>query len=133
MEHRDLEDLYQWKKRQLVKLIEIGDLTGQLAQAADRGDQVSVRMLLSMRAEPVRQASEIEQAVRSYVLSQPEERAIRLSELLRGAPAQAPEEEPLCEQVARDRRELEKCRALDQRVSLRLGGSKSFYNKFREE
>jgi len=133
VEQREVDTLCQWKKQQMVKLMEISDLTNQLAQAVERNDQVSVRMVLSMRQDPVKQAQELDERIQAYVLTLPEETAIRMNALLRGEKAKSPEEEALESQVARNRRLLEKITQLDRLLSLRLGGSKSFYRKFRDE
>lgn len=127
MEQRILDNALQWKKRQFVKLSEVSDLTRQLAQALDRKDQVSVRMVLSMREEPVRQAAELEEAAQRYLLTLPEDDAIRLNELFNGAEETCAQERPLREQVARNRRLLQNLLELDRRLSQRLGGGKSFY------
>ncbi len=131
MAERELAELCQWKRQQTLKLTDASDLTVQLAEAVERRDQVSVSMLLNMRGEPLRQAEELDARMREALLKLPEEEAIRYHELLQGQPAQTPEEEPLAQQVAQNRRILEKLRELDRRTSLKLGGRSSFYRKFR--
>lgn len=132
MKQQGLDELYLWKKRQMALFVEILDLTEQLDEAVSRRDAVSVNMLLSMREEPLQKARELEDQAREYVLSLPEEAAIRVNGLLSGEAAEVPEEGQLAEQVARNSRLLEKIRALDEKVSLQLGGSRSFYRTFRE-
>ncbi len=133
MKQQGLDELYLWKKRQMALFVEILDLTEQLDEAVGRRDAVSVNMLLSMREEPLQQAKELEDQAREYVLSLPEEAAIRVSGLLSGEKAEVPEEEQLADQVARNSRLLEKLRALDKKVSLQMGGSRSFYRTFRDQ
>lgn len=133
MEEFALEEIGQLKKRQFLLLTEVSDLTEQLAQAVDRVDQVSVKMVLSMRQEPCTRLQETEDTIQAKLLSLPEEDAIRMSELLNGAQAESQREEALCWQVAQNRRILEKLTETDRRVSLRLGGKGSFYKKYREE
>lgn len=132
METKQLENLCQWKRRQGAYLTEVDDLTVQLAEALGRGDQVSVKMLLTMRQDPIQQADELERTARSYLLSQPEEDAVRLKELLDGAPAETEAEEPLVRQTAKNRQTLKKIQEVDRRLSLQLGGRHSFYRKFRD-
>jgi len=127
-----LEHLCLWKKRQFLRLTEISELTAQLARALDSKDQVSVRMVLSMRQDPIRQAEELEQNMRSYLLTLPEEDAIRLNAILDGAEPKTQEEIPLCEQVGRNRRLLQEITQRDRSLSVRLGGNKSFYRMFRD-
>ncbi len=123
----DLAELCQWKKRQMLKLMETSDLTEQLAQAVERRDQVSVGMLLSMRRDPIQQAQELETMIQEHLKTLPPEEAARCGELLNGAPARIGEEEPLADQIAQNRRILERIRQMDARASVKLGGKQSFY------
>lgn len=132
MERQQLQNLLDWKRRQARCLMEVDTLTGQLEQAAGRGDQVSVSMVLAMRGEPLQQAQELEQSMQSYLFTLPEKDAIRGKELLDGKPAQCPEEERLAAQVASNRRAVEKIQEVDRRVSLQLGGRHSFYYRVRK-
>ena len=61
----------------------------------------------------------------------PEDDAIRAREILEGGEQQGPEESALCGQVLQNRRLLERCRTLDKQLSMRMGGPRSFYTKFR--
>ena len=56
---------------------------------------------------------------------------LRAAELLRGAPPENPDEIPLSEQVRQYRRLLESTIEMDRRLSIRIGGERSFYKKFR--
>jgi len=132
MEQYELDEVLSVRKRQMVKLIELTDLTKQLSQAVDNRDQISVQMLLSMRREPVSQLEELEQSLRRRLLEYPEEDAIRMGAILNGAEAESPQEEALCAQTARHNRMLEEVSRLDRQLSLRLGGGRSYYRMFRE-
>ena len=127
----ELEELCRRKKTQTIKLIEVADVTRQIAELVDRGDSVAAEMLLGERERPVRELAELEEGVRAYVLDRPEQEAIRLNELLGGGEAETEDEKALAEQVAQFRRILDSVLALDKELSVRLGGSKSFYKKFR--
>ncbi|MBQ9648277.1 MAG: hypothetical protein IJV43_07965 [Oscillospiraceae bacterium] len=127
-----LEELHKRKKDQTVKLIEAADVTRQIAEAVERGDSVATQMLLSEREAPVFALRECEEQIRAYLLGLPEAEAIRMNELLKGGAPETEEEKPLAEQVAQFRRLLDSVTAMDKQLSLRLGGSRSFYNKFRE-
>lgn len=131
MEKSKLDELCLKKRREVVKLIEVADVTRRVAEAVDRGDGVSAELLLSEREQPVRELSELEEGIRADIPSFSEADAIRVSELLRGAEAETEEEKPLADQVAQFRRILSSVVTLDQQVSLRLGGNRSFYKKFR--
>lgn len=127
----ELEELCKRKKDQTIKLIEVADVTRQIAEAVERGDSVAAQMLLGEREQPVRELRELEEGVRAYVLSRPEQEAIRLNELLGGGEPETGDEKALAEQVAQFSRILDSVLALDKQLSIRLGGNKSFYNKFR--
>lgn len=127
----ELEELRKRKKDQTVKLIEVADVTRQIAEAVERGDFVAAQMILGEREQPVRQLRELEEGIRAYVMERPEQDAIRLNELLGGGEAETADEKQLAEQVAQFRRILDSVLALDKQLSLRMGGSQSFYKKFR--
>lgn len=131
MDGRVLQELVLKTRHLYIKLTEFESLTTQLAQAVDRRDEVSVRMLLNMREEPACQLQEIDQYLRARLLELPEDDAIRGRELLEGASAEEPGEERLCAQVSQNRRLLRRCMELDRRVSTRVDGTRSFYAKYR--
>lgn len=124
----ELETLRLKQNKEHIKLLEVVKLTEDLAQAIDRRDEVSVRMLLSEREEILLALQEIDSGIREGLLEQPEEDAIRLCALLNGAEPQGPEEEALSLQLGKNRQLLEKISAMDKRISTRLGGKRSFYN-----
>lgn len=132
MEFHELEELRKRKRGQVALLTEVGDLTKQMLDALNRRDEVSLGMLLDMREAPVRRLREMDEGLRQFVLSLPESSAIRAAELLRGAEANSTAEEPLCEDVGRYSRLLSSVIDLDKRLSLSMGGGKSFYKTFRE-
>lgn len=119
------------KQRQYVALTEAYSLTEQLSAAAARKDPVSVQMLLSMRQDSLLQAKDIDDRIRERLCSLPEDVAIRLGALLNGAPSETPQEQPLCGQVAQNGRLLQRTLDLDQQISRRLGGRRSFYEMYR--
>jgi hypothetical protein len=131
MDSHNLDELWRRKKLQTVRLMEVNDLTRQLLQAAERRDQVSVSMILAMREDPVQRLGEMEASLQAYVNALPQEDAIRAAELLDGAEASGADEARLCEQVAQYRRLLESTLEMDRRLSLRMGGNRSFYKMFR--
>ena len=131
MDRLTLEELWRRKKSQTIRLMEVADLTRQILIAAERRDQISVTMLLSMREDPIKRTVEIETAVREYVARLPREDAIRAAELLKGEPPAVPDEIALYEQVGQYRRLLESTLEMDKRLSIRMGGDRSFYRMFR--
>ena len=131
MDAADLEILCRREKLMALKLQEVDDLTRQIAQAADRNDETSVTLLLSMREEPVKELAERDQSLRESLLHLPQKDAIRARELLEGAEAREDGEIPLTRQVAQYRRLLKSVRELDKRISIRMGGNRSIYKKYR--
>ena len=131
MDIRELEELFRRKRSQSLLLNETADLTKQLKEALDRRDQVAVQMVMRMREAPLQEMREVEDGIEAYLLSLPEPSAIRGKALLNGGAAEDAAEKPLCEEVAQYRRLLESVIKRDRDISIRLGGNKSFYNKFR--
>ena len=60
MSKDDWLELTVLEKKKYNYLVEIQDLTRQLAESLDRNDQVSTRMLVAMRQDPIRQLTEVE-------------------------------------------------------------------------
>ncbi len=131
MNPQELKEMLLQKRKQLIRLNEVEDLSKQLGQALDRRDEVSVKMLIAMRQEPILRLEEIEGEIRGRLESVPEETAIRLAELLNGAEPETPEEDALSTQVDKNRRLLERIVSLDKLISARVGGRYSFYSTFR--
>jgi hypothetical protein len=126
-----LEELWRRQKAQAIRLMEAADLTRQILVAAEHRDQISVEMLLSMREEPLRKLEQMDAALRAYLQTLAREDAVRAAELLNGAAPDAPDETRLCEQIGQYRRLLESTMEMDRRLSVRLGGERSFYKMFR--
>ncbi len=131
MTPQELKEMLLQKRKQMIRLNEVEDLTKQLGQALDRRDEVSVKMLIAMRQEPILRLEEIEGEIRGRLESVPEKTAIRLAELLNGAEPETPEEDALSAQVEKNRRLLERIVSLDKLISARVGGRYSFYRTFR--
>lgn len=131
MDDATLKQLFLQARKQYIKLLEFFSLTEELGQAVDRKDEVSVQMLLHMREDPVKDLKELEAQIHDGVLKLPEEDAIRAHQLLTGSPSEKEGEKALCEQIAQNRRLLDRSQELDRRISLRIDGRHSFYSKFR--
>lgn len=127
MDIHAIEELCGRKKDQTIKLIEVGDLTRQIADAASRRDSMVTELLLSEREQPIRELLELQEGIAAYLEERPEAEAIRLDALLHGAEPEREEENPLAEEVARFRRSLESVIALDRKLNLQVGGKRSFY------
>lgn len=120
-------DLTVLERKKYNLLSEVMDVSQQMGDALDRGDDVSVRMLVAMRQEPILGLEEIKQitAARLEDLS-PEDRE-RARALREGAAPLGEEEETYSTQAGNARRLLERVLELDQRLNRRLAGDSSFY------
>lgn len=127
MEASALLDAHVQLKRAYAALNEALDLTRQLADAADRDDEVVARMLVSMRQEPTDKLAMAHQALEQQRQALPEDDSARLTALLKGAAAQTPEEVPLTDQVGLNQRVLKQLVDLDRAVSRKLAREKSIY------
>ena len=111
MEALELQKALSLEKRMYALLNEAFDISKQLAEAIERGDQVTIRILLSMRREPLESLRRIRRALEEQ------------------RDALAPEEERLAEQVAVNGRLLRQLVELDRILNRKLGGKKSLYHK----
>lgn len=122
-------DLTVLERKKYNLLSEVMDVSRQMGEALDRSDDVSVRMLVAMRQEPILRLEEIRQAAAARLESLPPEDRERVGALREGAAPQGAEEEAYCTQAGSARRLLERVLELDQRLSRRLAGSSSFYTQ----
>lgn len=110
-------------------LVEIQDLTRQIAESLDRNDQVSTRMLVAMRQDPIRQVEEVDRGEKTRLAAFPEEDFGRVLALRRGEPPRDGNESVFLEQEGKTRRLLEQVVELDRRISIRMAGEQSFYHQ----
>ena len=103
------------------------DLSQQLGEALDRSDDVSVRLLVSMRQDPILRLEEIKAAIGSKRDSMPPEEWERVNDLNGGAQPRDEDETVYLNQVGSVRRILERVLELDQRLNRRMAGNDSFY------
>lgn len=125
----DWLELTVLERKKYNYLVELQDLTGQLAGSLDRSDQVSVRMLVAMRQDPIRLLAEVDNSEQLRLAVWPEEERQRVKELLEGAEPSGDGERIFSEQSQKTRRLLEQVVALDRRVSVKMAGENSFYHK----
>ena len=128
MKQEDLLEAHVQLKRMSNLLVEVEDLSRQMAEAVDRNDQVTVRMLISMRQEPIDGLKLAEQTLRQKIasLEAPEE-AQRLAALLNGDAAQEDAEASLGAQVAANARLYNKVMEMDKAINRKIAGEKSVY------
>lgn len=129
MTRDDWLELTVLEKKKYNELIEVQDLTRQLAECLDRSDQVSVRMLIAMRQDPIRLLAEADNSEKNRLAVLGDEAGARVESLRQGAPPQDDGERLFLDQAGKTRRLLEQVVELDRRVSARLAGEHSFYHK----
>lgn len=127
MEAKALLDAHVQLKRVYTALNEALDLTRQMADAADRNDEVAAQLLVSMRQEPTDKLARAYQALDQQRQALSETDAARLEALLGGGEAEAEEETALANQVGLNRRVLKQLVDLDQVVNRKLAREKSVY------
>lgn len=122
-------DLTVLERKKYNLLSEVMDLSRQMGEALDRNDDVSVRMLVAMRQEPILRLEEVRQAAAAALEGLSPEDRERVRALGEGAGPQGAEEETYCAQAGSARRLLERVVELDRQLSRRLAGDNSFYTQ----
>ena len=125
----DWLELTVLERKKYNYLVELQDLTGQLAENLDRNDQVSVRMLVAMRQDPVRLLAEVDNSGKIRLAALSEEDRRRAGELLKEGQPRDDGERIFLEQAQKTRRLLEQVVAMDRRVSMKMAGENSLYHK----
>ena len=129
MTQDDWLELTVLERKKYNHLIEIQDLPRQLAESLDRSDQVSVRMLIAMRQDPIRLLAEADDNEKTRLNTLGDEAAEAVKRLRESAQPQNGGERTFLEQSGKTRRLLEQVVELDRRVSTRMAGGQSFYHK----
>ena len=127
MSGNELMDLAVLERKKYNLLSEVMDLSQQLGEALDRSDDVSVRLLVSMRQDPILRLEEIKAAIGAKRDSMPPEEWERVNDLNGGAQPRDEDETVYLNQVGSVRRILERVLELDQRLNRRMAGDDSFY------
>lgn len=127
MEAKILLDAQIQCKRMYTLLNEAMDLSRQLVEAADRGDQTTVELLMGMREDPIRKLQGTRYALEQQRDSLPQDEGRYLAALLNGGAPQDEAEKPLAAQVAQNQKLLKELIALDERLSHKLLQEKSVY------
>ena len=120
-------DLTVLERKKYNYLCEVLDLTQQLGQSMDRNDPVSMRMLVSMRQDPILALDELNRSIQQRKAEFSPQEQERISALLSGAVPDNDAENAFCNQAGLARRQLERVLELDRRISLRMAGNDSYY------
>lgn len=130
MKENDLIDALVQAKRMGTLLNEILDASRQLADGVDRGDEVSIQLLVAMREEPVQKLQQADKTLRGQLERLPGEDAAYLAALLNGKSAgSGPQEEQLAGQMVTNRRVLKQVVELDEILNRKLTHEQSVYNE----
>ena len=129
MTKSDWLDLTVLERQKYNHLSELMDLTRQLGESIDRGDEVSVRILVSMRNDPLVGLEELKKATQLRTEALSREERERVEELNSGASPEDENEILYVNQAGSARRLWERVVELDQRLNRRMAGDDSFYAK----
>ena len=129
MTRNDWMELTVLERKKYNCLLEVEDVTRQLAEALDRNDQVAARMLVAMRQDPLLQLEEVDRGEKQRKASLADEDRARVQALLRDREPLYDGESIFLEQEDKTRHLLERVVELDRRINLRMAGDHSFYRK----
>jgi uncharacterized membrane protein YvbJ len=110
-------------------LQEVWDLSQQITEALDRNDQITVQLLLHMRAESIETAKKDDQTLRKFLstIEDEKDRKKLRSLLNQGAEAAGPSEQVLARQAASNVSRIQKILEIDKRLNQRVARAKSVY------
>lgn len=131
MNASDWLDLTVLERKKYNYLSEVMDLTGQMGAALDRNDQVSLKMLISMRQEPILCLEDLDRTIRARRQELPPEDQERVAALLSGASPRNDGENTFAQQAGTVSRLLSRVVELDRVINLRLTGDASVYRSAR--
>lgn len=122
------------ERKRYTTLTEVMELTKELGDAFQRQDQVSVRLFLSMRQEPINQLREYRAIQRKRCAALPDEEGEVLWKVLTGqGSGDGSEQLQVLEKlIGQNRNLLERVQEADRQVSMKLGGKKSYYARRKE-
>ena len=121
-------DAYVQLRRMYNLMAETESLSQQLAEEVDRGDSVTIRMLLSMREEPVRKLAVCRQILQQLLVTLEPKEAAQLRELLNGGPAREEADQELVKQVALNGRLLKRIQEQDEVLNRKIAQEDSVYS-----
>ena len=129
MTRDDWLELTVLERKKYNYLVEVQDVTRQLAESLDRNDQVAARMLVAMRQDPIRQLAEVDSSGKTRAAALDGEGRAMVAALRRGEEPRDDGQRIYAEQVGKTRRLLEQVVEMDRRLSLRMAGEHSFYQQ----
>ena len=128
MDEQVLKVAMSAEQKMYTALSEVMELTGELADAFQRQDQVSVQMFLGMRQEPIDRLESCKAMLERQCLQLPPEQRQILRGILQGQ-TRPPQAQALGESVQKNKRLLDRILEVDRQLNLRIGGEHSFYRQ----
>ncbi len=117
------------EKKIYYTLSEVLELTDELSNALTRKDEVSLRLFLGMRQEQINLLDEYSATLRKQCSLLPKVDAEILLAIIRGEEVSCAGSQNLKEQIKKNRALLERVVMADKRISEKLCGKKSIYNR----
>ncbi len=129
MTEKEILEIHILERKKFNLLNEVLDLSKQIGQSMDRHDQVSLRMLLGMRQEPIEKLEALKVELATVITSYPPQEAQHLRDVLGGRVSDNKPEEALKNQALATKKLLEEVLTLDERINRRIAGEESVYHK----
>ena len=123
-------DIFVLAKRIGNLLNEVEDISGQLAEAIDRRDEVSMKMIVAMRFDPIQKLSVADKALREHLADLADDKDIeRIRAILNGdeSAAQGELEQSLAQQAMTNIRQKERVMEQDKILNKSITRDKSIY------
>lgn len=121
-----LLDAFAQAKRIAGALNEVLDYSQQLSEALNRNDQVSVRLVLSMREEPIATLRRADKALRRLRDALPEgEEKRRLVSLLNCEPSNDPQENMLANRMDANKKLLQRIMEIEKVLNRKISREKA--------
>ena len=129
MTQEKMEEILVLAKRIGNLFHELMDLTTQMANALDRRDEVSVSMLIAMRADPIERLTIADRALREHLANLDEDDSQRIRAIMNGDEASAvgAMEKVLANQASMNIRAHSKLVELDKVINRKIAQDKSIY------
>lgn len=128
MTEKDILDVHVLVRKKFNLLGEVMELSRQLGESIDRNDQVSVRMILGMRQEPIEKLEALKIQMTETLGKHPKPEEKHLRKVLSGGKTDNKAEEALKNQAKATKQLLEQVLELDERINKKIAGEHSVYN-----
>ncbi len=128
MTDKEIVDFHVLERKRYNLLKEVLDLSKQLGDSIDRNDQVTMRMLLSMRQDPISKLEKVKEEIDAVLGSLSQIEQDQFQRMLAGVnQAETKAEQALQAQSLETVAVLNEVLALDKRINQRVAGENSVY------